>query len=851
MTLEKFRDKLKDYCRDIGTSQKILALELGYNPKTLNQKLNGSNNTILSQQEAKDIIKQLIKWGAVVHQSQVLELLEILELSDFSSAEWNSPPLNSIETQAYQARSAIPNENYTNNLPAPLTKLVKRQIEIAHINNLLCDEDIRLLTLVGPGGVGKTRLVIAAARSVLKEFQDGVFFVSLAPISDPALLVSTIAGVLGVKEVSGKPLIEVLKKYLHNKQLLLVLDNFEQILLAAPTLNDFLASSTGLKIIVTSRALLSIYGEYEYVVPPLDLPSSDSKLSVKAMAEFGSVALFLQRAKAAGAAFQLTSENVDTVCEICVQLDGLPLAIELAAAFVKRFTPNYILAHFSSRLNFLVNGPQDLPARQRSLRAAIDWSYDLLETEEKMLFSLLGVFVGGFDAEAIHTVFYSGDVYTLDHTVQKIDSLVNQNLLTYQIRSKGTPRFFMLDIIREYVLELITKNEKIYDIYQTHAEYYLNLAQTAQPELRGPRQQFWFYRFEEEQDNFRAALRWLLQQNDILHVEKTLQLCAALGYFWYAYGPQSEGLVWLELALAKIETFEDDISNTLLAAKAAVLFAIGRLMQFQGNLPKAKIFYQESLILRRKVSDKIGIAEVLNNLGLIEFLQGNLSDAQILYEESLSLRRALDFKRGIADTLNNLAILADINREFAKAISLYKESLLIRRELEDKQGEAESLNNLGLLCVEQGIFDQARIYYNQCLDLQKVLKYKRGISTALINLGRLLYLEGEYDKAKETLHEALILNSEIGDKITTIDIFDVMAMVAVSQGFFERATKLFGAANDLRQSTGIPIYASDVENYNKKAEILRTSLGETNYALFGEQGRAMTLEKAIVYALEV
>ncbi|MDQ5851887.1 MAG: adenylate/guanylate cyclase domain-containing protein, partial [Chloroflexota bacterium] len=494
-------------------------------------------------------------------------------------------------------------DNRPNNLPAQPTPFIGREREVAAVRQRLLHPDIRLITLTGPGGIGKTRLGLRVAAQVLNDFPDGVYFVALAPISDPMLVSVTVAQTLGVKETSGESLLDSLKAYLREKQLLLLLDNFEQVVVAAPLITELLAAAPGLKVLVTSRASLHLQGEREFPVPPLALPDPKHLPTLDTLSQYEAVELFIQRAQAVNPDFQVTNTTAPAVAEICVRLDGLPLAIELAAARSKLLSPQALLQRLQHRLQVLTGGARDLPARQQTLRSTIDWSFSLLEAGEQTLFARLGVFVGGFSVEAAETVCHesgigdqwsgvrgqeSGDegrsaspsqIPTPDSrlpipVLDGLQSLLDKSLLHQVPGASGEPRFRMLEIIREYALERLAARGEVEATERTHATYYLTLAEAAAPELQGSRQGAWLEQLEMEHDNLRAALRWSLNRGE---VEVGLRLGAALWRLWHMRGYVSEGREWLEKLLPLSEH-----SRVSPSVRAQALNAAGVLAQQQG-----------------------------------------------------------------------------------------------------------------------------------------------------------------------------------------------------------------------------------------------------------------------------
>src|ERR671910_1697714 len=475
---------------------------------------------------------------------------------------------------------------YRNNLPLQPTPLVGREKEVAEGCDLLGAEATRLLTLTGPGGIGKTRLALQAAADLLEEFPDGAFFAPLATLTDSELLLPAVAEALGVMETAEQPLGENLKDYLSERRLLLVLDNFEQVLGAAPAVTELVAGAPGLKVLATSRAPLGLYGEHEYAVPPLSVPDVKHLPDLKSLSQYEAVRLFIERAKAAKVDFEVTDESAPAVAEICVRLDGLPLAIELAAARIKMLPPKAMLQRLTSRLKLLTGGARDLPERQRTLRATIEWSFALLDEGEQVLFARLAVFSGGRTLEAIEAICDAeGDLPV--EAFEGVSSLLDKSLLRQEEGPNGEPRFVMLETVHEFAREKLHGSGETEEIKRTHAEYFLTLVEEAYPELKGPDQLEWLERLEAEHDNMRAALTWALERKE---VAVALRMGGALSWFWEVRGYHSEGRRWLEEVLAMDGRGSPEV-------RAMALAGIGALAEEQGDLDRAQEGCEEGLEL--------------------------------------------------------------------------------------------------------------------------------------------------------------------------------------------------------------------------------------------------------------
>jgi predicted ATPase len=488
----------------------------------------------------------------------------------------------------------------THNLPAQLTPLIGRVQEVAAACTLLRRPEVRLATFTGTGGIGKTRLALQIAEELLDVFADGVYFVSLAPLSDPELVLPTLTQTLGLKEMGNQSLLDLLKAYLRNKHLLLFLDNFEQVVTTAPLLVELLRTCPYLKILVTSRTLLRVSGEHEFTVSPLAVPDLSQLPVPEALSQYAAVALFLQRAQALRPDFRMTSANAPTIAEICVRLDGLPLALELAAARIKLFSPQALLIRLGQRLQVLTSGTRDAPARQQTLRNTIEWSYNLLDASERRLFRQISVFVGGCTLHAVEAVCVAlGD--EAGAVLNGAASLIDKNLLQQIEQDEEEPRFVMLETLREFGLECLTTSGETEATRHAHAAYYLQLAEEAVPKWFGPEQKAWFDRLEREHDNLRAALNWLLEQGEEREsIEMALRLGVALWYFWLIRFHRSEGQDFLERALARSK-------GITVTVRAKALWAAGNLAGYRGDFARGEVLCQESLALFREVRDTVGI----------------------------------------------------------------------------------------------------------------------------------------------------------------------------------------------------------------------------------------------------
>ncbi|MCX6080591.1 MAG: tetratricopeptide repeat protein [Chloroflexi bacterium] len=735
--------------------------------------------------------------------------------------------------------------------PIPLTPLIGREREVEAVCFSLQKNGIRLLTLTGPGGIGKTRLAVQVGAELKDKFADGVTFVSLAPARDPALVLSTIVQALGLKSMGDVRDDELLITYLHEKAVLLILDNFEQALPATKAISELLMFTAYVKVLVTSRAVLRLSGEYEFVVPPLGVPDLKLAVDPEILVHSPAVQLFVQQAQAVRADFELTVENAQAVAEICARLDGLPLALTLAAARCKVLSPRAILARLTgvlgSALGLLTGGVQDLPARQQTIRQTIDWSYNLLSEREQILFRRLGIFVGGCSLGAIEDVcgkLKTGpqprlrpalDISALDSAV----ALVDQSLLRQVEELDGEPRFSMLEILREYAFEcLITQNE-LELMRQQHAAYFLRLVDSIEPKLRGAEQEFALKRLDADYDNIRAALTWSCAYD----IEMALRMAAVLWEYWLSRGYLSEGRAWLTDILQKSGT----IPSLPVRIRAQALNGAGLLISVQGDQPAASIYLQESLRLFRELDDRVGEAWVLNHQGQTLNLSGQQEQAVPVFEASLELFRALGDNWHSAWVLINLGDVSLQRDETERALQFFSDACDLFTVLNHKRGKAHAIDRLGRLAILRRDSNQATNLYAESLRLFGEIGELEGCAWALQNLGRAASESGQRDQAIGYLIESLRLFGNLNDRWGFAWSLLRLAIVVRDLEQPEQAGVLFGAADAMLADFHGRLFNWDHRDFIKAtlAEA-RTQSDTTAWA----SGRALSIEKILVWILE-
>jgi len=684
------------------------------------------------------------------------------------------------------------------NLSSIHTRLVGRDAEIAEVAKLIQDPAVRLLTLTGIGGTGKTTLARATARELLGQFPDGVFFIEMADVVDPELVLPSIAQPLGIRDDGGSVPLDALRSFLAGKQVLIVIDNFEQVIDAAPMLAELLASAPGLKLMVTSREVLRLSAETEFPVPSLGLPEN-GEVSSDDLRRAEAVVLFAERARSAMPAFTLTEENISEVASICRRLDGLPLAIELAAARIKVLSPTAILQKLEHGLDLLTGGARDHPERQRTMRGAVSWSYSLLSENEKAVFRKLAVFAGGFRLVAAEAVCQTKKVGGTEMT-DRITSLIDKSLLVRREVRGGEPRFRMLEVVRDLAVELLQAEGEERSARRRHAEYFVALGEAAEPHLQTADSREWLAQLEEDHDNIRAAMRWTLADDHALAV----RLAVSLRNFWLVHSHLREGFEWLRAAAA-LETVPEQ------ALQFKLLNGLGLAARFLGDLVTARSAYERGLAAGEAAGNLPGTALSNRGLGLVAMQQGDLAAARSYFDAGLAISRQIEDKYGIAMSLAFIGDLARTEGRFTDSIGPFTEAVGLFRELENKTATSDVLNNLGAALV--------------CL--------------------------GEPGNAAPYFREALETAYALSNRITTSCSLDGFSAIAVIEGDLEKAALLFGAADEIRNTIGYEIEPAEAGFRDRFISQLRGEMPAEDIEPAWQKGRKISLEDAIEIALAV
>jgi predicted ATPase/class 3 adenylate cyclase len=762
-----------------------------------------------------------------------------------------------------------------NNLPRQLTSFIGREKEMAEVKRLL--STAYLVTLTGSGGAGKTRLALQVAADVVEDYRDGVWLAEFAPVADPALVPKTVASTLNVPEQPERELIGTLVAALRAKALLLVLDSCEHLLAACRDLAAaLLRTCPQVRLLATSREGLGIPGETLWRVPSLSMPE-EILPRPEELVLYDALRLFVDRAVATTPGFTVTSENALAVAQVCRRLDGIPLAIELAAARVKVLAVDQIAARLDDRFRLLTGGSRMVLPRHRTLRAAIDWSYGLLSERERAVLRRLSVFAGGWTLEAAEAVCTGGGIEASD-VLDLLTQLVDKSLVVAQTHG-GEARYQLLETVREYGRERLHESEAVEQVQRRHRDWYLALTEQVEPKLEGRERETWLDRLERENDNLRAALDWSLEHRD---ADAVMRLANSLYRFWDIRGYWSEGLHWLEAALSL-----DSGDPSPMRARA--LDAAGALARLLGDTKRAVARLEETVGIYRVLGDKKGMANALLTLGIAAYRQSDYDRAAALLEESTALSRASGDNTTMAFSIYLLGILARVRGDYGKAETLCKESLTLSQALGLKWRAGLALDGLGLVALCQGDYERAKSLFQRALDLHEQEGYRYGQAASLNSYSIAAYVQGEYERAGVLSEQSLALSRKTGDKGAIARSLSMLGRVASRQGNFKeavekhneslvmfrdlgerlgivqalerlgsvtaasapiRAARLLAAATSVRETIGAPLPAYDRAEHDTAVDQVRAVLDSAVFSAAWADGRAMTLEQAVEYALD-
>jgi predicted ATPase/Tfp pilus assembly protein PilF len=888
-----FGHRVRDYLRAVGSSQQDLASALALHPVVLSRKLHGAANAYLTQQEVKRIITLLAEWRALSTRSEVLSLLELANIPprSFSQEEWDSSPLSELDpgTAPVALHDSTPSSPTVSlsvaTWPSPMTRLIGRHWEVQRLTQLLSRDEVRLVTLVGPGGSGKTRLALEMSSPLRQVFADGACWVALAGVRDAELVPAHLLQTLGLRSVPGMSPLHSLIQYLRDQRLLLALDNFEHLSQAASTVGELLEAVPGLRVLVTSREPLHLYGEYEFRVPPLALPDLHALSDPAELNQYAAVQLFVERAQAALPTFTYTTDVGKTLAQICIALDGLPLALELAAARVKLLSPAALLHQLhTSRLSLLTQGARNLHPRQQTLRATLQWSYELLDEQEQQLFRRLAIFVGSFSVAAAEQVCAQEwavkdgrSAGSNQDMLERLSSLVDKSMVQ-RLEQEGEatlPRFRMLETLREYGLELLAARQEEAATWRAYTDYYVALAEAAEPHLQDAPQPALVLGLTQEYENVLNALHWLLATGQ---GEAALRLSSALERFWWMRGLLDEGLTFLEQALATPGDIAKPVCAKGLAAAGflaihfddmrraeallsecvllwreledvqALAFPLGLLGYAawgRGEYPLARTLLEEALQLTQKNGDDRHTADAHIGLASVHVAQGDCAQAWAHVEEAIALSLHLGDDLSATTSWMTLGWVAASQQDLARARLLVEEAVARSRARNYPFNLAYGLPLLGLIVLWQGETALASNLFKECLQLQQQHFYWSYMALSAGGLGAIAWRQGDVAQTAALLEQCRARDKQRSKPSTVATYIVGLAAAVAAQGEPGRAARLLGVQEAMCEATSAVVPPPCQEMRIFTQAVLRAQLGEEAYAAALAEGRMMTLEQAL------
>jgi non-specific serine/threonine protein kinase len=775
----------------------------------------------------RELVQRCLTRGITERLASMSEVLKIVE------------DVTASRTRLAEGRD--PAESPPNNLPIPLGNFIGRDKEKQTLRRMLSEH--RMVTLTGTGGSGKTRLALETAAEILGDFGDGVFFIDLAPLTEPDRIPRLLARVLEIREESGRSLADSLLDTVRKKSLLLILDNCEHLPAAcAQWALTILQAGRETRILATSRERLRIVGEAVYMVPNLPIPDCTEEISLEEIGEFESIRLFMDRARAIDMSFELTEGNAEAVCSVCRQLDGIPLALELAAARIRILPVEEIALRLEKRFRLLTKGSRSSLPHHQTLRTLIDWSYDLLSPDEQRLFRSLSAFAGGWTLEAAGTTFAGEDADEWD-VLELHSHLMDKSLIERTpdpSRREDRARFRMLETIREYARDRLDEAGETGDALHRHRRHFADVVRKAEPLLSGPEQTRWIHRLDAEHENLRQALRSFSEEED---AAPALRMAGDLGRYWYMRGHWSEGRDLCASLLSKAGT------ETISKDRADVLNWAGNLAFSQADFDEARRFHEESLQIRKDLGDRKGVSASLNNLGTLFQWQGHLDQALSFFQDCLKTEQEIDDRQGVAGSLSNIGGVHEMKGEFDKARGFYERSLEIRRDVGNRWGIAVSLNNLGVVADQLGDYEDARGFHEESLKIRRELGNKLGIAESLNNLNIVVIRQGDTMTSKILEREALKLNLELRDPVGLASSLGISGARAEAERDLVRSIRLRGSASALRDRYQAPLPPAEQESLEQVLSRLRETLGDQAFDKAWEEGYSMSQEDAVRYAL--